>query len=104
MTIALEQSGIAPTAIAAIWASAAGHRQADRAEDAAIRRLFGESPPPILSPKLLLGEPMGAGGAVSAALALKQWQREGVGNPGPVLVNSDSMGGTHFSIVLSPFS
>jgi 3-oxoacyl-[acyl-carrier-protein] synthase II len=50
-------------------------------------------------PKLKLGEPMGAGGALNAALALKSWEG---GEPGPVLVNSLSLGGTNFSIVLAP--
>ena len=36
-----------------------------RAEEKAIRRLFGERVP-VMSPKLLLGEPMGAGGALNA--------------------------------------
>jgi 3-oxoacyl-[acyl-carrier-protein] synthase II len=43
---------------------------------------------------------MGAGGALNTALALKGWEhRPG----GIVLVNSSSMGGTHFSLVLAPY-
>ena len=45
-------------------------------------------------PKLKLGEPMGAGGALNAALALKSWEG---GDGGPVLVNSLSLGGTNLA-------
>jgi 3-oxoacyl-[acyl-carrier-protein] synthase II len=48
---------------------------------------------------------MGAGASVAVALALKGWQEgDEEGSPrGPVLVNSTSLGGTNFSIVLAPF-
>ena len=52
-------------------------------------------------PKLKLGEPMGGGGALNTALALKSWEG---GDGGPVLVNSLSLGGTNFSVVLAPHS
>jgi 3-oxoacyl-[acyl-carrier-protein] synthase II len=104
MRIALERSGLQAKDIKAVWSSAAGYRPADEAEAKAIRRLFGEGTP-VVSPKLLLGEPMGAGGALSAVLALKGWQQGGAGAPpaGPVLVNSASLGGTHFSLALAPY-
>ena len=71
-----------------------------------MRRVFGDSAPPLLSPKTLMGEPMGAGGSLGAALAFKAWQHGGAGAPagGLVLVNSGSLGGTHFSIALAPHS
>ena len=57
-----------------------------------------------IAPKLLLGEPMGAGGALNAALALKGWQHGDTElAAGPVVVNSCSLGGTNFSIVLAPY-
>jgi 3-oxoacyl-[acyl-carrier-protein] synthase II len=104
MRDALERAGVAPSDVTAIWATAAGHRPADVAEEAAIRRVF-DKVPPVMTPKRLLGEPMGAGGALNAALALKGWQQADADRlpPGVVLVNSSSLGGTHFSIALSPY-
>jgi 3-oxoacyl-[acyl-carrier-protein] synthase II len=71
----------------------------------AIRRLFGERVP-VQRPKLLLGEPMGAGAPLEAVLALKGWEQSGADAPakGPVLVNSGSFGGTHFSVVFAPYT
>jgi len=58
----------------------------------------------VIAPKLLLGEPMGAGVSLCAALALKGWQEgdEEASPKGPILVNGASLGGTNFSIVLAP--
>jgi 3-oxoacyl-[acyl-carrier-protein] synthase II len=101
MRLALEAAGIEPGDISAVWASACGSPAADRAEAEAIRRVFGDDVE-VKAPKRLLGEPMGAGGSLNTALALKSWQH---GAPeGPVLVNSLSLGGTNFSIVLAPVS
>jgi 3-oxoacyl-[acyl-carrier-protein] synthase II len=57
-----------------------------------------------MAPKLLLGEPMGAGASLGMALALKGWQAgDAEKSPeGPVLVNSMSLGGTNFSVLLTP--
>jgi 3-oxoacyl-[acyl-carrier-protein] synthase II len=106
MRLALERSGLRPGDVKAIWSGLAGYRPADMAEQAAVRRLFGASAPPLLAPKALMGEPMGAGGALAAALAFKAWQHGGPGAPaaGPVLVNSGSLGGTHFCLALAPYS
>jgi 3-oxoacyl-[acyl-carrier-protein] synthase II len=64
-------------------------------------RVFGTTPE-THAPKTLLGEPMGAGGALNAALALHGWQAQ-PGAAGPVLVNSCSLGGTNFAVVLAPY-
>ncbi len=96
--LALERADLKPEDITAVWASASGHKYADPAERQAIERVFG-SDVNVQMPKLKLGEPMGAGGALNAALALKSYEG---GNAGPVLVNSLSLGGTNFSIVLGP--
>jgi 3-oxoacyl-[acyl-carrier-protein] synthase II len=98
MRLALERAELKPEDITAVWASASGHKYADPAERQAIERVFGGDAN-VQMPKLKLGEPMGAGGALNAALALKSWEG---GEPGPVLVNSLSLGGTNFSIVLAP--
>jgi 3-oxoacyl-[acyl-carrier-protein] synthase II len=104
MRLALERAGLQPDDIKAIWASAAGYRLADGAEQAAIKRVFGDGVK-VIAPKVQLGEPIGAGGALDAVLALETWKHgaEDVAAPGPVLVNSSSMGGTHFSMILTPF-
>jgi 3-oxoacyl-[acyl-carrier-protein] synthase II len=99
---ALERAGLQPKDVKAVWSSAAGYRPADEAEEKAIRRLFGEGMP-VISPKRLLGEPMGAGGALGAVLAFKSWQHGG-SPAGAVLVNSGSLGGTHFSLAFAPYA
>jgi 3-oxoacyl-[acyl-carrier-protein] synthase II len=99
MSLALERSGLTAADITAVWASASGHKYADPAEREAIERVFG-SDVTVHMPKVRLGEPMGAGGALNSALALKSWQG---GEGGPVVVNSLSLGGTNFSLVLAPF-
>lgn len=105
MRTALERSGKQPQDIKAIWAASAGHRLADTAEQAAIKRVFGDTIR-VLTPKTLLGEPMGVGGSLNTALAVESWEHPDtdVAPVGPVLVNSSSLGGTHFSIVLAPYS
>jgi 3-oxoacyl-[acyl-carrier-protein] synthase II len=99
MRVALERAGVDPGDVKAIWASRSGLGVADQAESKAIERVFGGDAK-VIAPKLLLGEPMGAG----ASLALKGWQEgDEEGSPrGPVVVNSTSLGGTNFSIVLGP--
>ena len=104
MGSALERAGLRPQDVAAIWASRCGLTVLDEAERSAIERMFGADGPPVLAPKPLLGEPFGAGAMLNAALALVGWQRgdEEASPRGPVLINSASLGGTNFSIVLTP--
>ena len=103
MRLALERAGVSPSDVVAVWANRNGLGAADEAEAKAIERLLGSSVP-VLAPKLLLGEPMGAGAALATALALEGWARgDDEHSPrGPVLVNSLSLGGTNISIVLAP--
>jgi 3-oxoacyl-[acyl-carrier-protein] synthase II len=105
MRIALERAGVEPGQVAAVWTAKTGLAPADAAEDAAIDRLFGGDVP-RMAPKLKLGEPMGAGPSLSAALAMKGWQEgdEEKSPKGPVVVNATSLGGTNFSVVLAPVS
>jgi 3-oxoacyl-(acyl-carrier-protein) synthase len=113
-----------------IWANAAGYRVADVAEERAIKRVFGASSAgSIVSPKKYLGESGGAGAIFNTALALTAWQnRDTASGQGQALslrvresprvreslrvheslrasetalVNSCSLGGTHFSILLA---
>jgi 3-oxoacyl-[acyl-carrier-protein] synthase II len=101
---AMERAGVSPGDVQAIWANASGYRLADAAEASAIRRVFGDRAR-VIAPKRLLGEPIGAGASLNAALALKGWQRGAteLSPAGPVLVNSCSLGGTNFSMVLAPY-
>ena len=97
---ALEDAGLEPGDVNAVWSSACGFSLGDEAEANAISRVFGDEVK-VLRPKLKLGEPIGAGGPLCAALAMKGWDLGDEGSPpGPVLVNSMSLGGTNFSIVL----
>jgi 3-oxoacyl-[acyl-carrier-protein] synthase II len=104
MRVALARAGLEPEQVVAVWSARCGLELADVAEDAAIGRLFGAHPPRVMAPKLNLGEPMGAGAPLSVALALGGWQagEEGGSPKGPILVNSTSLGGTNFAIVLVP--
>ncbi|MBF6344349.1 beta-ketoacyl-[acyl-carrier-protein] synthase family protein [Nocardia cyriacigeorgica] len=95
---ALDESGLAPGDVSAIWANAAGLPAVDDPERAAIARLTGGSGPRVETPKQVLGEPVGAGAHLCAALAV----HDPAGFDGPVLINSSSMGGTHACLVLTP--
>ncbi|HXN55721.1 MAG TPA: beta-ketoacyl synthase N-terminal-like domain-containing protein, partial [Myxococcales bacterium] len=101
MRLALERAGVSASEVVAVWASRCGLAVADRAEAKAIERLLGASVK-VNAPKLLLGEPMGAGASLNAALALAAWEHGQ--DVGPVLVNSTSLGGTNFAIVLAPYA
>jgi 3-oxoacyl-[acyl-carrier-protein] synthase II len=74
---------------------------ADDAEAKALERVFGADVK-VNSPKLALGEPMGAGASLSIALAISEWEHHT--DVGPVLVNSTSLGGTNVAIVLAPYA
>jgi 3-oxoacyl-[acyl-carrier-protein] synthase II len=103
MRLALERAGVDPGDVVAVWANRNGLAAADDAEAKAIERVFGADVP-VLAPKLLLGEPMGAGASLATVLALEGWSRgDDAHSPkGPVVVNSLSLGGTNFSVVLAP--
>ncbi|WP_455354114.1 beta-ketoacyl synthase N-terminal-like domain-containing protein [Streptomyces sp. SYSU K217416] len=97
MRAALDDGGLGPAEVSAVWLASAGLRSADSAETEAVHRLFRPYPVPALhAPKTVLGEPMGVGGALSLALALHQ----GRAGHRPVLVNSSSLGGSHVSLAV----
>jgi 3-oxoacyl-[acyl-carrier-protein] synthase II len=101
MRQALERSGVSAGELAAVWSARCGLAVADEAEAKALERVLGGGVK-VNAPKLLLGEPMGAGPSLSVTLALAAWEHgEDVG---PVLVNSTSLGGTNFAIVLAPYA
>jgi 3-oxoacyl-[acyl-carrier-protein] synthase II len=103
MRQALERADVAAGDVVAVWANRNGLQAADEAEAKAIERLLGPDVP-VLAPKLLFGEPMGAGATLATVLALEGWSRGDEANSprGPVLVNSLSLGGTNFAVVLAP--
>ncbi|MFF2654248.1 beta-ketoacyl-[acyl-carrier-protein] synthase family protein [Streptomyces sp. NPDC058045] len=97
MRTALDDAGLEPAGVDAVWLASAGLSAADRAENQAVRRLFHPYGAPTLhAPKTVLGEPMGVGGALTLALALHQGRSGGR----PVLLNSSSLGGSHVSLAV----
>jgi 3-oxoacyl-[acyl-carrier-protein] synthase II len=86
--------------LTAVWTGAVGVSGVDRAERAALRRVFGARPPEFQAPKAVLGDPVGAGAHLAAALAVEGWSTGGTA--GPALINSSSLGGTHVALVLTP--
>jgi 3-oxoacyl-[acyl-carrier-protein] synthase II len=106
MSTALERSGLSAGDVRAVSASTSGYRPADRPEERAIRQLFGERVA-VHRPKLTLGEPMGAGGALNAALVMEGWANQPeseLAPKGPVIVSSGSLGGTHIAMAFAPYA
>ena len=64
MRNALTQAGLSPSAIDAIKLQASGSPSADLAEAVAIRHVFGEALPPLVSLKPYFGHTLGASGTV----------------------------------------
>ncbi|MFG2293846.1 beta-ketoacyl synthase N-terminal-like domain-containing protein [Streptomyces sp. NPDC048603] len=97
MRTALDDGGLRPADVDAVWLAAAGLQSADAAETEAVHRLFRPGPVPALyAPKAVLGEPMGAGPALNLALAL----HHGRGTAGTALLNSSSLGGSHVALAV----
>jgi 3-oxoacyl-[acyl-carrier-protein] synthase II len=94
---ALDQAGLQPGDVQSVWTSGAGLRSADQPEANAITRVFGHGTA-TFAPKRLLGEPMGAGGALNTVLAALSLRRGHT--DGPALVLSSSLGGTHFAVLI----
>ncbi|MBI2212852.1 MAG: hypothetical protein HYU52_04335 [Acidobacteria bacterium] len=119
----LDDAGIAPDDVDAVWASANGSVNGDRLEARALRELFGDNCPPVVATKGMFGEYAAGGGIqlASAAVALRDqrlpasvgFERAEEGAVLPVtrastpagvkhiLVNSISAGGGIVSAVLS---
>ncbi len=100
MRQALERAGMAAQDLVAVWAARCGLAPADEAEAKALARVAPDAK--INAPKLLLGEPMGAGPSLNVALALAAWEHDT--DVGPVLVNATSLGGTNIALVLAPYA
>ncbi|WP_446226148.1 beta-ketoacyl synthase N-terminal-like domain-containing protein [Nocardia sp. IBHARD005] len=100
MRNALADARIDASQLSAIWTNAAGLRVVDGPEARAIDRLGAPDRCRRHAPKRVLGEPIGAGAQLAAALAATSFRHEPAA--GPVLINSSSLGGTHTSLVFHP--
>ncbi|MFF8652551.1 beta-ketoacyl-[acyl-carrier-protein] synthase family protein [Streptomyces huasconensis] len=67
---ALTHACLAPSDIGHINAHGTSTPSGDRAEAEALRRVFGDTPPPVTAPKSVLGHSLGAAGAIEAALTV----------------------------------
>ena len=101
MQSALENAGVALSGIDLIVAGASGSRPGDEAEQQAIETVFKcpLAELPILAPKKLLGETLGAGGAFAAAAAILAVSKPD--GPSHALVNTIDCSGECASLVVS---
>lgn len=93
---ALRGAGMQPADVTRVWPAAAGLAPADRGELAGLRRVFGDRLPSLRTPKLVLGEPVGPGGALTTVLAVDELAG------GAALVQAVSLGGTAVSLAVRP--
>ncbi|WP_405484648.1 beta-ketoacyl synthase N-terminal-like domain-containing protein [Nocardia sp. NBC_00511] len=98
MRAALAEAGVDPAELTAVWTAASGLPTVDGPERRAVDRLGLNPNCARHEPKRVLGDPVGAGAQLAAALAVTAWQHGA--EPGPVLINGSSLGGTHTSFVL----
>ena len=75
---ALDDAGLAPQAIGMIVAHGNGTPQSDTSEAAAIRRVFGNAPPPVTAFKWAIGHLIAAAGILESVLALAALARDEV--------------------------
>jgi 3-oxoacyl-[acyl-carrier-protein] synthase I len=76
MAEALDDAGLAPRGLIAIKAHGTGTPSNDLSEGQAVRRVFGDAPPPLTSLKPYTGHTLGACGAIELLCLLACW-REG---------------------------
>jgi 3-oxoacyl-[acyl-carrier-protein] synthase II len=70
MKAALEQAGIAPSAVDAVFAGANGSKSGDRIEALALHKIFGDQVPSTTAVKSMVGESYSAAGAIQSAAAV----------------------------------
>jgi 3-oxoacyl-[acyl-carrier-protein] synthase II len=126
MAAALADAGLVPADVAHVNAHGTSTPHNDRAEAAALRRVFGTAVPPVTATKGAVGHMIGAAGAVelvATALALRHHtvpptanhertepgmeidvvhQRPRAVRAGPVLSNSFGFGGHNACLVVAP--
>jgi 3-oxoacyl-[acyl-carrier-protein] synthase-1 len=78
ITLALAEAGARVADVGMIVAHGNGTRQSDASEAAAIRRVFGSTPPPVTSFKWAFGHLLAASGIADAVLALLALRRGAV--------------------------
>jgi 3-oxoacyl-[acyl-carrier-protein] synthase-1 len=83
---ALMDAGVSPGAVGMIVAHGNGTRASDASEARAIRRVFGEAPPPVTGFKWVYGHLIAASGVIDLALALTALRQQIV--PGIPTLNS----------------
>jgi 3-oxoacyl-[acyl-carrier-protein] synthase II len=127
MQLALDDAGLGAAAIGHVNAHGTSTDLNDSAEAEAIRKVFGDAPPPVTSTKGVTGHLIGAAGAFEAIASL-QAARTGIVpptanherlgddiveidvvhgeprtiSPGPALSNSFGFGGHNATLVLVP--
>lgn len=70
MQLALEDAGLDPAEIGHINAHGTSTPLNDAAEAEALRKVFGDAPPPVTAPKGVLGHMIGGAGAAEAVISL----------------------------------
>ncbi len=78
IALALDEAGIDSANVGMIVAHGNGTRQSDASEAAAIRRVFGATPPPVTAFKWAFGHLLAASGILEAVLALVSLQNDAV--------------------------
>ena len=71
MQAALDEAGLRAADVGMIVAHANGTRNSDASEAAAIRRVFGDAPPPVTGFKWAFGHLIAASGMLDTVLALE---------------------------------
>jgi 3-oxoacyl-[acyl-carrier-protein] synthase II len=126
MQLALDDAGVSPADIGHVNAHGTSTPLNDAAEAEAIRKVFGEAPPPVTSTKGVTGHLIGAAGATEAIACLLALDRaaapptanvERVGDdiqldivagaprdlaPAPALSNSFGFGGHNATLIFTP--
>jgi 3-oxoacyl-[acyl-carrier-protein] synthase II len=126
MQLALDDAGIAPSEVGHVNAHGTSTPLNDAAEAEAVRKVFGDSPPPVTSTKGVTGHLIGAAGATEAVASLLALAHgvvpptanlERIGDdigidvvagsaralaPAPVVSNSFGFGGHNATLVLVP--
>jgi 3-oxoacyl-[acyl-carrier-protein] synthase II len=102
MQLALDDAGLAPSAIAHVNAHGTSTPLNDASEAEAIVKVFDGSPPPVTSTKGVTGHLIAAAGAVEAVMGIDVIAGSPRQLQGPVLSNSFGFGGHNATLVVGP--
>jgi 3-oxoacyl-[acyl-carrier-protein] synthase II len=78
MRRALDEAGLAPSAVDYINAHGTGTADNDPGEAKAIRAVFGDAPPPVSSTKRFFGHTLAAAGAIEAIVSVLALERQAI--------------------------